>query len=127
MTSETDKPALSTAVDSLPEETQRVIEAEVERIPNLPRQAKDQVFAIIARHSVEHHSGPLPPPRMLAGYEETLPGAAERIMAMAERDLAHMHAMQVKIVEDEAGERSRGQWLGATVTIVALGASTWMA
>lgn len=31
------------------------------------------------------YKGPLPPPAMLADYEAALPGAAERILAMAER------------------------------------------
>lgn len=32
------------------------------------------------------HSGPLPPAREFAGYESVLPGAAERILRMAERE-----------------------------------------
>jgi uncharacterized membrane protein len=42
-------------------------------------------------------SGPLPPPRMLAEYERTHPGLAERIVAMAER--------QVTLVEDQVRNR----------------------
>lgn len=32
-------------------------------------------------------SGPMPPPNALAGYEEILPGAADRILRMAEASL----------------------------------------
>jgi uncharacterized membrane protein len=39
--------------------------------------------------SVGVYSGPLPPPGMLAQYEDISPGFAERIVAMAERQAAH--------------------------------------
>lgn len=37
---------------------------------------------------------PLPPPELLQAYNETLPGAAERIMAMAEHQ--HNHRMRLE-------------------------------
>ena len=39
-------------------------------------------------------SGPLPPPEMLAQYEEILPGAAERILSMAERQAEHRQKLE---------------------------------
>lgn len=42
---------------------------------------------------VEQFSGPLPRPQDLAKYNETLPGAAERILVMAEKEQAHRHEM----------------------------------
>ena len=33
-----------------------------------------------------HFSGPIPPPDAMAGYEEVLPGSADRIMTMAENE-----------------------------------------
>ncbi len=33
-----------------------------------------------------HFSGPIPPPNAMAKYEEVLPGSADRIMAMAEKE-----------------------------------------
>jgi uncharacterized membrane protein len=37
------------------------------------------------------YRGPLPPPAHLRGYEKVLPGAAERILSMAEREQNHRH------------------------------------
>lgn len=37
-------------------------------------------------HQMTAHAGPLPAPETLGGYEEILPGAAERILRMAERE-----------------------------------------
>lgn len=38
-----------------------------------------------------HYSGPLPRPEDLAKYDQVVPGSAERIIAMAEREMAHRH------------------------------------
>ena len=46
------------------------------------------------QHSIqiaEFTSGPLPSPHVLAGYETILPGAADRILSMAEKEQAHQH------------------------------------
>lgn len=42
-----------------------------------------------------HFSGPLPPPEMLARYEEIVPGVAERIVVVVEEQ--HRHRMDVEI------------------------------
>ncbi|MDD3468421.1 MAG: DUF2335 domain-containing protein [Thermoguttaceae bacterium] len=40
---------------------------------------------------VQQYVGPLPPASELGVYEQILPGAAERILAMAEREQSHRH------------------------------------
>lgn len=42
----------------------------------------------------EMHQGPLPPAHAMADYDRVLPGAAERIMQMAEREQSHRHSVQ---------------------------------
>lgn len=39
----------------------------------------------------ETYSGPLPPPEALAKYDQIVPGAAERILQMAEKEMQHRH------------------------------------
>lgn len=39
------------------------------------------------------HQGPLPAPEDFARYEDVLPGAAERILALVESDVEHQHRM----------------------------------
>lgn len=39
-------------------------------------------------------SGPLPPPEIMRGYNEILPGAAERIVAVFESEVAHRHDLE---------------------------------
>lgn len=40
------------------------------------------------------YSGPIPPPEILQGYEKVLPGAAERILSMAEKQAKHRQEME---------------------------------
>lgn len=55
------------------------------------------------------HSGPLPNPAVLAGYEAVQNGFAERIVAMAEREQEHRHSMDRLDVSQSYRLASRGQ------------------
>lgn len=46
-------------------------------------------------------SGPMPPPVIMEGYEKVLPGAAERILKMAEHQEQHRHKMEKRIIFSE--------------------------
>lgn len=50
------------------------------------RPAMAAATTTVAETRVVAHSGPLPSPDVLAGYDRLLPGAAERILQMAERE-----------------------------------------
>lgn len=52
-------------------------------VPPAPRADDAQVVS-----QFQLHQGPLPPPAEFAAYEQAQPGAADRILAMAERDQA---------------------------------------
>jgi uncharacterized membrane protein len=43
-------------------------------------------------------SGPIPPPDALAKYERALPGLADRLVSIAERESDHRRAMQRRAV-----------------------------
>jgi uncharacterized membrane protein len=71
--------------------------------------------------------GPIPPPDMLAAYESTHPGLAERLVAMAEAQSRHRQELEkasAKMVSDDAIasrlERRRGQVIGGITVIIAI-------
>jgi uncharacterized membrane protein len=106
---------------------EKAIEAEISKIvPNLPPE-KLRLVATAAMEIVVQHSGPLPPPQILAGYDQVLPGLADRIVSMAESDLRHHQDMQKTALDGEISERKMGQIGGTLVTIVALVISAWVA
>lgn len=56
--------------------------------------------------------GPLPPPVLFKGYEEILPGAAERILQLAEREQEHRQGWEMSVMDAQRSNNRRGQWLG---------------
>lgn len=74
-----------------------------------PTEAEDgRILAV--RGLVQQFRGPLPPPAVLRGYDEVVPGGAERILAMAERQAAHRQNIE-----------SRGQLFGFSLAASAIG------
>ena len=53
-------------------------------------------------------SGPLPAPADFSRYEDALPGAAERILAMAERQSAHRQTIEIKVISSDARNSTMG-------------------
>lgn len=86
----------------------------------------------------EIHHGPLPHPEVLRQYDQLSPGAADRIITMAEGEAAHRRQMERQQLESDVAHRKTltaieqrridgvfssdktGQILGAVVSCVAL-------
>ena len=68
-------------------------------------------------------SGPLPPPEVLLGYDNVLPGAAERILRMAETDQADAREANQLAIREAAADSRRGQkyafWIALSALAVA--------
>jgi uncharacterized membrane protein len=64
--------------------------------------------------ALSHFSGPLPPPEQLAKYEQILPGAADRIMRMAEHQASHRQSQELAIVRSGIA----AQWAGISCAFV---------
>lgn len=84
----------------------------------------------------EGWSGPVPRPADLAAYEQTLPGAADRILRMAEKSLDSQIATDKSLAEGDVQAVKRGQWqywsvamtsLGLAFIVLALGLPAWAA
>lgn len=97
--------------------------------------AKDQVVKqSISAVKAESFSGPIPPPEALAKYEDKFPGFGERILAMAEREAAHRHDMDIRNADIAAAdiraardETRRGQWIAFFLTTLAFGTAAFCA
>src|SRR3989338_3375865 len=52
---------------------------------------------------VQHQefSGPLPPPEVLRQFDQVVPGAAERIIKMAEQQFAHRTELEKKVIDSD--------------------------
>jgi uncharacterized membrane protein len=65
-------------------------------------------------------SGPLPHPQILKGYEEVLPGLADRIMKMAEKQSEHRKEIENTVIITHTKNRRRGLIFAFIITIVAI-------
>jgi len=86
----------------------------IELFNKLDEDQREEVIIQIQKHSQLHSisqvwQGPLPPPSALKGYEEVLPGAANRIIKMAERQVAHRQKLEKEQLEKVYQVQSRGQ------------------
>ena len=74
----------------------------------------ETVAALVQVVAERSWSGPLPAPEALDGYERIVPGAADRIITMAEKEQADRHEMG----NGDQLVTKRGQWLAAAICVV---------
>ena len=77
-------------------------------------------------HEEHRISGPLPTPDILLGYDEVLPGAAERIMRMAEKEQASAREVEGIAVRAATADNRRGQIFGFLVALAAFGTASFL-
>jgi uncharacterized membrane protein len=66
------------------------------------------------------YKGPLPPSREFAGYEQALPGAADRILAITEKEAEHRRKNQEKLTAAAIKYSGRGQIFALVISILSL-------
>ena len=66
------------------------------------------------------HSGPLPPPGQLIEYDHALPGLAERIVRLTEREQEHRHSVVDYAVKRNVRLKERGQLFGMAALVLGL-------
>jgi uncharacterized membrane protein len=75
---------------------------------------------------VSHFSGPLPPPDALLRYDQILPGAANRIVTMAEKQQTHRQALEINTIGEQVRQSGRGQHYALISTPCFIGAALWL-
>ncbi|MBI5970772.1 MAG: DUF2335 domain-containing protein [Deltaproteobacteria bacterium] len=91
-----------------------------------PAKAKTRSTLIQQKMVGQMYSGPLPRPEMLKGYEEILPGAADRIIKMAERQSSHRQDMEKGKRNDDYRIIRRGQDYGLIIALASFAVSAYL-
>jgi len=68
----------------------------------------------------EMFSGPMPHPDILARYDEIVPGAAERILVMAENQAKHRQEIEKLVVQSKVNDSKRGLNYGFIISLAFL-------
>src|SRR3989338_6599528 len=63
-------------------------------------------------------SGPLPPPETLKKFDEVVPGAAERIIKMAEGQFVHRTELEKLVIKSDVEQSKRGQLFGFAIAVI---------
>ncbi len=97
--------------------------------PNISEEKKDKILKAVVSISVRKasFSGPIPPPEYLIGYNNAIPGGAERILAMAEKQSAHRMQLEDYAVRQDFKQSRLGQIFGFVLGILGLGVATALA
>ncbi|MDP2665452.1 MAG: DUF2335 domain-containing protein, partial [bacterium] len=67
-----------------------------------------------------HFSGPLPPPEILARYNEIVPGAANRIIEKFERQTEHRIEMEGIVIKSGTQKESLGLIFGFIIAMTTI-------
>ena len=71
--------------------------------------------------------GPLPPPGMYRGYEDVLPGSADRILTIFEKEQNHRINWENESLKVSANEAKRGQLFGFIIAMFCISISAFLA
>lgn len=72
---------------------------------------------IVRQEVAMSFSGPLPPPEILKKYDEILPGAAERIIKMAEKQAEHRQSLEQQVIKSDVKNSKLGILCGFLIGI----------
>ena len=86
---------------------------------NLPAQAK-KALAQISVTKQELFSGPMPHPDILQKYNDIVPGAAERILIMVEKQSIHRQELEKMALQSRINDSRRGINAGTIVSLAAM-------
>lgn len=89
----------------------------------LPSSNESRVLNLVR----QDFAGPLPHPSIMEGYEHVLPGSAERILVMAEKQLEHRIKTESLLAKEQMKQSGRGQHYALFICSFALGISAALA
>lgn len=107
-------------------------ESEVGRQPDLLLPARPagsnsrkEAFAA-AMMTAEFFAGPLPPPHMLARYNEVIPGGAARILSMAEKQADHRARLEEMVVRGNVARQREGSYFAFIIAMTVIGGGIYL-
>ncbi|UTY58363.1 DUF2335 domain-containing protein [Massilia sp. erpn] len=96
-----------------PPSSHEVAESITPLICDLPASQQHEIHRVIAK--LTKFEGPLPPPHLLKEYEQIIPGGAERLLMLLEKQAAHRSAIELQLVSADIQAKRRGQAIAAVL------------
>lgn len=80
----------------------------------------------VRQEQVSLHTGPLPAPEDLAHYEAVIPGLADRIVTLAEKQAEHRMFLERYAIVSEVRRANWGMAVGAVIAFTGLGGGIYL-
>jgi uncharacterized membrane protein len=93
--------------------------------PNKPIKTKKVTHPRITALE-QSFSGPIPPPAILAGYEKALPGSADRIITLAEKQAAHRQGSEMAGLQSRIKNERLGMNYAFILSLAVMGAGVYL-
>jgi uncharacterized membrane protein len=85
-----------------------------------PNVERPNISVQAAKFQAEFFSGPVPPPSLLARYNDVIPDGAERILAMAERQSKHREILESQVITGNISAQKMGSIFAFIICLVAV-------
>lgn len=105
--------------DDTPEDINEITEALRSEVP--------QVLQLLEARIEEHFQGPLPHPTILKGYENILPGSANRIITMTERQQQHRMELEHAVIHSDILMERLGLAVYFVLAMILVVGGIWLA
>lgn len=113
--------------DAIPIEVERgVNEINPNLLKNLSKVQRREVLTTFSLMQMKSHSGPLPQPEIFEGYERVLPGCAERILLMAEKQQNHRMGLEKMHLGEQLFQSKLGQIFGLLIAGICIGTGAFL-
>jgi uncharacterized membrane protein len=91
--------------------------------PSVEGRTETALAARYEEFEAQFFAGPLPPPEALAEYDRICPGAADRILAMAEAQAHHRQSLEARVIRSNCRSQDLGPILGFLLAagVIAIG------
>jgi uncharacterized membrane protein len=95
-----------------------VQKAQQPKAPSPDSREAQELRALVHQRHVQSFAGPIPPPKILEEYNRILPGAADRILAMAEKQAAHRQFLEQTVIKSDKWRSYLGLFLAFFVAVI---------
>lgn len=89
-----------------------------EQQPNPVSLPEGQLGSLLGLAVSESYSGPIPPPQILRELDQLIPGAAKRILRMAEKQQEHRIALEKRVIISDVYKSWVGLILGGILGVL---------
>ena len=103
------------AADESPDDDDPLEYIPPEFIRGIPEAKRELFIRAMILH--EQYSSPIAPPKIIAGYEQYLPGSADRILIMAEQQQSHRMKLEDRAQAAAIQRDKRAMYLGAGLSL----------